>query len=170
MKVIHSEYPLYEGKDSFIKQVKSTKGAKIIFEKDNIVLIKVKKFKACNKLFNIPSINWCIARDKQFWYKYAVGWFKRQYFIVDFNKTHSPIERERNESVIGFTTSENAIVAAHAKDDANLRTTFYYILTDKGINEEVYAEINNFKGIFANILSWILVICFIALVFCVLGR
>jgi hypothetical protein len=87
-----------------------------------------------------------------------VGWFKRQYFIVDFNKTHSPIERERNESVIGFTTSEKAIVAAHAKDDANLRTTFHYILTDKGINEEVDAEINNFKSIFAHILSWILVI------------
>ena len=52
---------LYKGKDKFIEQVKLTDGAKLIFEKNNVVLVRVTTFNACNKLFKKDSISSLIS-------------------------------------------------------------------------------------------------------------
>ena len=134
---------LYKGKDKFIEQVKLTNGAKLIFEKNNVVLVRVTTFNACKRLFKKEGIKWCIAEDECYWNEYVTKEaLRRQYFIVDFNKIHDLNSIERNEAIIGFTLNFDKAIAAHAKDDGNVIYHFNEILKEKGIYDEVYHEIN----------------------------
>ena len=155
---------LYKGKDKFIEQVKLTDGAKLIFEKNNVVLVRVTTFNACRRLFNKKGIDWCIAKDEYHWEEYVEkGSLRRQYFIVDFNKIHDVNTIERNEALIGFTIGFDKVTAAHAKDDANVIYHFNEILKDKGIYDEVYHEINLYNRRLTAVFTAITVIAAIAL-------
>jgi len=134
---------LFKGKDKFIEQVKLTDGARLIFEKNGVALIRVTTFNACNRLFKKDSIRWCIAEDECHWKEYVEKEpLRRQYFIVDFNKIHDVNSIERNEALIGFTLGFDKVIAAHAKDDGNVVYHFNEILKEKGIYDEAYHEIN----------------------------
>ena len=155
---------LYKGKDKFIEQVKLTDGAKLIFEKNNVVLVRVTTFNACNRLFKKDSIRWCIAEDECHWKEYVEKEpLRRQYFIVDFNKIHDVNTIERNEALIGFTLGFDKVIAAHAKDDGNVVYHFNEILKEKGIYDEVYHEINLYNRRLIAVFTAITVIAAIAL-------
>jgi hypothetical protein len=155
---------LYKGKDKFIEQVKLTDGAKLIFEKNNVVLVRVTTFNACNRLFKKDSIKWCIAEDECHWKEYVEKEpLRRQYFIVDFNKIHDVNTIERNEALIGFTLGFDKVIAAHAKDDGNVVYHFNEILKEKGIYDEVYHEMNLYNRRLVAAMTAITVIAAIAL-------
>lgn len=150
---------LYKGKDKFVEQVKLTDGAKLIFEKNNVVLVRVTTFNACNRLFKKESIKWCIAEDEYHWKEYVEKEpLRRQYFIVDFNKIHDVNTIERNEALIGFTLNFDKVIAAHAKDDGNVVYHFNETLKEKGIYDEVYHEIDLYNRRFKAVMTAITVI------------
>lgn len=155
---------LYKGKDKFIEQVKLTDGAKLIFEKNNVVLVRVTTFNACKRLFKKEGIKWCIAKDECYWNEYVTKEeLRRQYFIVDFNKIHDLNSIERNEAIIGFTLNFDKAIAAHAKDDGNVIYHFNEILKEKGIYDEVYYEINLYNRRLTAAMTAITVIAAISL-------
>ena len=155
---------LYKGKDKFIEQVKLTDGAKLIFEKNNIVLVRVTTFNACRRLFKKEGIKWCIAEDECHWKEYVEKEpLRRQYFIGDCNKIHDLNNTERNEALIGFTLNFGKVIAAHAKDDGNVVYHFNEALKEKGIYDEVYHEINLYDRRFNAAMTAITVIAAIAL-------
>ena len=155
---------LYKGKDKFVEQVKLTDGAKLIFEKNNVVLVRVTTFNACNRLFKKEGIKWCIAEDECHWKEYVEKEpLRRQYFIVDFNKIHDVNTIEQNEALIGFTLNFGIVTAAHAKDDENVIYHFNEILKEKDIYDEVYHEINLYNRRLNAVMTAITVIAAIVL-------
>lgn len=159
---------LFKGKDKFIEQVKLTDGAKLIFEKNNVVLVRVTTFNSCNRLFKKEGIKWCIAEEECHWKEYVEKpYLRRQYFIVDFNKIHDLNSIERNEALIGFTLINfDKVIAAHAKDDGNVIYHFNEILKEKDIYDEVYHEINLYNRRFNAVMTAIIVIAAIAYALC----
>ena len=134
----------------FVNIVRFTPGAKIIHKIGKIYLLSVKYQSACAALFDIDTVDWCIARSKYHWNEYISNRGNKQYFIVDFNNVNNYTNHdEYNFSFIGFTVDKDGdIYAAHARNDKNLLTErntkgeslFERILEKKGLYDFV---INN---------------------------
>ena len=163
-------------KDEFLQFVKCLKNTKVLYDKNNIVILRVKTYNDCKALFgNDKTINWCIANSRCHWDEYIGNHsFTKQYFIIDFNHVNDKpmIEgygnREYIYSMIGFTTRFFVwnLTAAHARNDKNLLEETYggnndkillfkRILKEKGIHKFVAAGFrdcsfleNNFVAIF----------------------
>ena len=133
----------YKNREEFLSIVKTLQNTEVVYDKRNIVIIRVKTFSDCNTLFCSNTVNWCIANKKEYWDDYVNKPFRKQYFIIDFNNfkqifSFTSIDDKRNNfSMIGFTTKCNEIVAAHARNDNNLinnhSNSFENILKEKGI-------------------------------------
>ena len=153
----------FPNQKDFVNLVNNTKGAKIVVEKNNVYLIRVKTYKACNRLFDRPDIHWCIATSEGQWRSYVDKPFRKQYFIVDFNNIFSNDKFVADEALIGFTMSGPSLIAAHTKNDNAIMSRFNDILTNKGILEETTAELDKFVQIFfiATALSVVSLICWL---------
>jgi len=125
----------------------------ILYDHNNIVLIKIASFKDCNELFSDWTW-WCISKEARHWTSYCYG--RNQYFLIDFNDLHSTNPTKLNRAAIGFTiTDHNLLYAAHAKNDDNLLDlavkrkkglyTFESILKEKGLYEFVIEQNMNPK-------------------------
>ena len=107
MTNIHFEW----NKSSFMDYLNNVEGLgyKIIFERDNIVLVEVKDFETIKQLGK--TTNWCIAKNNSYWKAYTTskGSKTKQYMIFDFSK----LEDDKN-SIIGFTSIyDKGIIHAH---------------------------------------------------------
>lgn len=134
----------------FLDIVNSTRDIEIIYSKNKVYIIRVKSFKACNRLFCNEvtgcTVNWCIANHTHHWYDYVEHPDNYQYFIVDYNHINDEDRDSHNESLIGFTLDKhNNLYAAHARNDDNLLLTssrtkeyiFYDILKQKKLYDFV---------------------------------
>lgn len=142
-------------KEEFLKSVKDyCPNTKVLYDRNNIVLVQVESFADCHFLFDKKTIDWCIARSNSHWCDYVAKPFHKQYFIVDFNHINDENHgTEYNRSLIGFTTKRGDLYAAHARNDANLLSEsdkkynglhpFEKILKDKGLYDFVIK--NGFK-------------------------
>ena len=169
---------VYKGHDKFMEQVKSLKNTTVIYDNNNIVVLEVKSFDDCNKLFDKEGIHWCIAQSEGHWNDY-VGCLSHQYFIVDFNKLKKgqTSDDDNNNSLIGFTFTKGELSAAHARNDKSLRGSVYdkhgnyegiefeKILKEKGIYNVVYSKANT--G--ANEVAFTIFAIIIAVVFAIWG-
>lgn len=97
-------------KDSLIEYLKNVEGLnyKIIFDKGDIVLIKVDDFETIKKLGK--TTNWCISKNKQYWDNYMErGEGSSQYMLFDFSKNEDDLA-----SIVGFTVKKDkGITNAH---------------------------------------------------------
>lgn len=98
----------------YIKNSDITK-CDIVFDKDNLVLIKVNDYETIKRL--AKTTNWCISKNKRYWNDYVEHRKSSvQYVLFDFNK------KEDDElSIVGFTTDERiGITNAHSFTNNNL--------------------------------------------------
>ena len=113
---------IFEGKEHFLKEIANyCHNTNVIYDKNNIVIIKVNSFSDCNYIFCHKTINWCIANSECHWNSYVNKKGHEQFFIIDFNKVNGiPGTKDYNLSLIGFTTKNGKIYAAHARNDDGL--------------------------------------------------
>jgi hypothetical protein len=140
---------IFEGREHFLKAIANyCPQTKVVYDKNNIVIIKVSSFEDCNRIFCHDTIKWCIAQNKAHWNSYVEKIGHKQYFIIDFNKMHEMRgSTDYNLSLIGFTLKGDKLYAAHARNDNNLLNGFikdrtgYHpfenILKDKGLYDFV---------------------------------
>ena len=126
---------MYYTEQEFVNLIAQLGGAKIIYSKDGIYLIKVDDFYTCHKLFYKPTIHWCIAREQIHWDDYVKIPGNRQYFIVDFNHVEDAEQTtEGDRAFIGFTYDKNnKLYAAHSRSyyDDDYELDFNIILKKK---------------------------------------
>jgi hypothetical protein len=113
---------IFEGKEHFLKAIAdSCKDTAVIYDKNNIVIIKVSSFSDCNRIFCHKTIKWCIANQEYHWNDYVGKAGHEQFFIIDFNKINeTPGTKDYNLSLIGFTLKDGKLYAAHARNDDGL--------------------------------------------------
>lgn len=89
----------------------------VVYEKDNIVMMKVNTFKASVSLCGGGRTTWCISRDQEMWERYVSNNTRRsQYFIWNFS-----LPETHELSHVGFTVEKgNDIIYAHSKGNYNL--------------------------------------------------
>ena len=96
-----------------IENIKKTKGAYLIYNKDNILISEIyTKNASCS----LGSKSWCISGDiGLFWESYAgIGTGNKQYFIWNFSVSPSNVE-----SQVGVTINRSGGArATHLKDDS----------------------------------------------------
>lgn len=92
-----------------VKQRASDLDTDIVFDQDNILVVRIKNF---NQSKQLGSSSWCIARNEYYFDSYTSGNCS-QYFLYDFSKSSTD-----NTSMIGFTLEgAGKISAAHEKND-----------------------------------------------------
>lgn len=87
----------------------------IVYEKGDIVLLKVKDYEAVKRL--AKATNWCISKDKKYWNEYVeANPYATQYVIFDFSK-----KEDDNLSIVGFTSvHDKGITYAHDFQNRNI--------------------------------------------------
>ena len=137
---------IFEGKEHFLKAIANhCHKTKVIYDKNNIVIIKVNSFSDCNFIFCHSTINWCIANHECHWNDYVNKKGHKQFFIIDFNKVNGiPGTKDYNLSLIGFTIKDDKIYAAHARNDDGLLDRFKKDITGYHPFEEVLKD----KGLY----------------------
>ena len=96
-------------------------GADVLYDKDNIIMMKINNFKTSNTLCGGGRTQWCITREEGMWNRYAQRNDRTsQYFIWDFN------HQENHELAhIGFTVEKgNGIIYAHSTSNNNLLSSY----------------------------------------------
>ena len=93
----------------------NTPDCKVVFDKDNVVVLDVPSYKSSNKLCN-GTTSWCITNSDAQWKNYVTDNRNKQYFLFDFSKP------EKDElSHIAFTlTKNNGFRAAHSCSDRDM--------------------------------------------------
>lgn len=117
----------YYSEEEFVNLL-SRYGVEIIYNKNKVYLIRVRDFFVCRKLFDKPTLHWCIAQHEEHWNEYVKNPGNKQYFIVDFNHVEdAPQTTEGDRAFIGFTYDKNNnLYAAHSRSDLNLMNNHYY--------------------------------------------
>jgi len=99
----------------FIK--KNAKDCSIIFDNNNVLVLKVPSFKSSHKLCGGGRTGWCLTRENQYFNSYVTSYDNRtQYFLFNFNKP------ETDELAhIGFTVEDGVgITNAHSTKNMNM--------------------------------------------------
>ena len=105
----------------FLDAVSKLENTEVLYDKDGIVIVRIKAWHDCNVLFDRDSIHWCIARNESHWIEYVAKPFTKQYFIVDFNKINNEDDFEEfDKALIGITVSAGEITFAHSRSDYDL--------------------------------------------------
>lgn len=104
-------------KESLFKYINdnSSINANIVFDNDNIVLIRVNDYETARLLGK--TTNWCISKNKRYWNDYVeFDMYAKQYIIFDFS-----LDEDNDFSTIGFTLTDNGnIIHAHSYTNKNL--------------------------------------------------
>jgi len=129
-------------KKLFLHEIKhNCHNTTVIYEKGNILLIKVCSFYDCHHLFDYKDINWCVAHNSYHWNEYVGSPDCKQFFIIDFDNINNKSNtKEYNLSLIGFTYKKDELYAAHARNDAPLKKAFKDIIKEKGLYELFYKK------------------------------
>jgi len=145
-------------RNDFLDAVSKLENTEVLYDKDGIVIVRIKAWHDCNVLFDRDSIHWCIARNESHWIDYVAKPFTKQYFIVDFNKINNEDDFEEfDTALIGITVSAGEITFAHSRSDYDLVSrssgkprewgkmihSLEHILEEKGIYDFVVK--NGFK-------------------------
>lgn len=105
---------------------------KIVYDKDNIVVVKVFDFNTVAYIAKATS--WCITRDIDYWNNYAESPNRNQYVILNFNLDYSD-----EYSIVGVTTEKDMILkAAHTMTNTDLNfipNPFLSTPRKKNVNE-----------------------------------
>ena len=73
-------------REEFLKYVNGyCPNTKVLYDRNNIVILKVDSYEDCHNLFDKKTIDWCIARSNTHWNDYVAKLYHKQYFIIDFN-------------------------------------------------------------------------------------
>lgn len=143
---------------SFVER--NTPDCKVVYNKDNVVVLQIKSFNSSHKLCGNGRTGWCITRENSYFKQYVldkVG--NRQYFYFDFSK------KEVDELAhIGFTVNNNnGIVNAHSTRNSSMlgegilyngkRVNVQEVLKNNGIRPSVYLELKPIKNYEWNIES-----------------
>jgi hypothetical protein len=109
-----------------------TKDSPVIYDKDNIVIVKVTSYDSSKKLCGKGATSWCITKAESYFKQYVGDKPNAiQYFLFNFNLP------ERDElSHVGFTVdmSSGKITNAHSTMNNNLCCDFRYKGTSVNIN------------------------------------
>ena len=121
----------------YARLVEQTHGCKLIHAKNNVVVVRVKTFKAMKKV-GIDS--WCITNTKKYWNKY-VRFNCNQFIIADFNflptgpKSYISFTRRKIISILPKrikSAKYNSHIYPYMFDAYNNGATFYQL--EKYIN------------------------------------
>lgn len=98
-------------------------GVEVVFDGEGIIIMEVRSFSACRRLFSNTS--WCIKDSMGMWNSYVGGTkYTKQYMINNFN-----LAPHNNRSIIGVTIGQGQSVDyAHLKNDNSCRSEFKDIL------------------------------------------
>lgn len=99
---IKYDYSIDNSMSRLIDIAKSTKGIKIVYNKDRIVILKVSNH---NAMRAVGTKKWCITRDKETFKDY-VGKKEKQYVVFDFNIFHT-----HSNHNVAFTLKKNGKVS-----------------------------------------------------------
>lgn len=132
---------------------RNTPTAKVVYDKDNIVILEIKNFEDSHKICGGGRTGWCITRESSYFRQYVTDKTgNRQYFYFDFSK------KENDEiSHIGFTVNNNnGIVNAHSTRNSSMlgegidyngkRLNVQTVLKNNGIRPSVYLTLKDLKN------------------------
>ena len=137
---------------------------KVVYDKDNIVVLDVPSFKSSKILCGNGRTGWCLTREERYFNQYAKdASTTHQYFVFNFNR---PEDDELAH--IGFTVRKgNGICYAHSTTNVNMldgvsvkgkRVTIHDALRMFNIGKSVFmplGKLKNFKWTVDSILEWI---------------
>ena len=133
----------------FLDAVSKLENTEVLYDKDGIVIVRIKSWHDCNVLFDRDSIHWCIARNESHWIDYVAKPFTKQYFIVDFNKINNENNFEEfDKALIGITVSAGEITFAHSRSDYDLISRFNKKAREWGKMIHLLEHILEEKGIY----------------------
>lgn len=119
----------------------------VVYDKDNVVIIRVPSFESSSKLCGSGRTAWCLTRDKSYFQRYtAENDHAQQFFLFDFNK------RENHDLAhVGFSVNpKRGINYAHSTRNNNLMGTVSVdgrnwnindVLQHHNISKEVYIRL-----------------------------
>lgn len=132
---------------------RNTPDCKVVYNKDNIVILQIKSFDSSHKLCGNGRTGWCITRENSYFKQYVLDKTgNRQYFFFDFSK------KETDELAhIGFTVNNNnGIVNAHSTRNSSMlgeginyngkRMNVHQVLKENGVRPSVYLELKPMKN------------------------
>lgn len=118
--------------DKVNTQLGPKNGAKVIYNKDGLLVIEVYTYVANRELNGHTSH--CIARSGSHWDNYLED-YNKQYYVYNFN-----LDPTNNASVIGMTIRpDGTLRAAHDKPDHNVISTFKSKMKEWEIPFELFA-------------------------------
>ena len=104
--------------DSIMEKVKSNNDLKVVYNKDERLLILVSSHKG---LKSIGSPSWCIYNDSSQYQNYTSNGQNNQYVFFDFTT------EDENYSMIGFTMDGTKITASHLMNDEHIENVMGYL-------------------------------------------
>ena len=104
--------------DSIMEKVKSNKDLKVVYNKDERLLILVSSHEG---LKSIGSPSWCIYNDSSQYQNYTSNGQNNQYVFFDFTT------EDENYSMIGFTMNGTKITASHLMNDEHIENVMGYL-------------------------------------------
>lgn len=96
---------------------RNTPDCKVVFDKDNVMVLNIPSFKSSRALCGKGRTSWCLTREERYFNQYVLEpRDAKQYFLFDFNK------REDHELAhVGFTVRRGeGIVNAHSTSNNNM--------------------------------------------------
>lgn len=124
--------------DSIMEKVKSSNDLKVVYDKDEKLLVLVNSFEGL-RLIGSPS--WCIYDSKEQYANYTAD-NRNQYVFFNFDENV-----DENYVMIGFTMNGNQISASHLMDDTHIDNVINY-LNSIGVYPKIKlinTEIENIK-------------------------
>lgn len=80
----------------------NTKDCKVIYDNNNVVILRVPSYDSSHKLCGSGRTQWCLARELDYFKRYVTNRNAAQYFLFDFNRKESDCFAH-----IGFTVEGN---------------------------------------------------------------
>ena len=107
----------WEREDMLAFMRNNTPNCKVVFDKNNVVVLEIPDFESSEKLCGGGRTGWCITRGNNFFENYVEdGTRRKQFFIFNFNKP------ETDETAhVGFTVEMGrGVVNAHSTKNKNM--------------------------------------------------
>lgn len=130
----------------------NAKDCKVVFDKDNVVVLNVPSFQSSKNLCGNGRTGWCLTREERYFNQYVKdSQDAKQFFLFDFKK------REDDELAhIGFTVRKNSgIVNAHSTKNNNMlgdgisykgsRVNIHKALQMAGVTNSVFMSLKKLK-------------------------
>lgn len=103
-------------KEDFMAFIANNTFCKVIYDKDNIVIVDIPNFETSRLLCGGGRTCWCITRESSYFSNYVTSNGRTQYFLFNFGKTE-----DDEIAHVGFTVdAKSGIVNAHSTNNRDI--------------------------------------------------